>query len=189
MKTTRLGSGAVRWSVLLLTACDMNFMGPSSCVRSVTVSPPAATVAVGEAARLSATVLDSAGKVLGGYVTWTSDAPGIASVDHTGLVLGVATSTANAVIQTSLATLRAVLSVGTAALTLNPLAVLDAAALGAERVAGVAEQTTIGTPALAFGGPQPAFIARDSVWLARDRSGSAGVGMATARYCTGPKFL
>jgi uncharacterized protein YjdB len=91
MKATRLGSGAVRWSVFLLTACDLNLMGASSCARSVTVSPPAATVAVGETAKLYATVRDSAGNALrGSDVTWSSDAPAIASVDQTGLVRGVA---------------------------------------------------------------------------------------------------
>jgi len=90
MKATRRGLGVVRWGVLLLAACDFNGFGPSSCGRSVTVAPPAATVAVGDSARLYATVRDSAGQAVTGYVTWSSDAPAIASVDQTGLVRGVA---------------------------------------------------------------------------------------------------
>ena len=91
MKATRRGLGVVRWGVLLLAACDFNGFGPSSCGRSVTVAPPAATVTVGGSARLYATVRDSAGQPVTGYgVTWGSDAPAIASVDQTGLVLGVA---------------------------------------------------------------------------------------------------
>jgi hypothetical protein len=69
--------------------------------------------------------------------------------------LGVAASTVNAVTQTGLATVQAVVNVGAAALTLNPGAVVNAAALGAIRVAGTVEQTTIGAPALAFNSPQP----------------------------------
>lgn len=61
----------------------------------------------------------------------------------------------NAVTQTGLASAQAVLNVGAAALTLNPGAVVNAAALGAIRVAGTVEQTTIGVPALAFNSPQP----------------------------------
>jgi hypothetical protein len=67
---------------------------------------------------------------------------------------GVIISTINAPIQIGIATLRVVLNVGAAVLTLNPGAVLNAAALGAVRIAGVVEQTTIGTPAV-FAAPQP----------------------------------
>jgi hypothetical protein len=69
--------------------------------------------------------------------------------------LGVAVSTINAVVQTGAASARAVLSVGAAALTLNPGAVVNAAALGAVRIAGTVEQTTIGAPALRSTLPQP----------------------------------
>jgi hypothetical protein len=78
--------------------------------------------------------------------------------------LGVAASTVNAVTQTSLAGVRAVLNVGAAALTLNPLAVVNAAALGAVRIAGVAEQTTIGTAALAYTGPPPVSETTDAAF-------------------------
>ena len=81
-----------------------------------------------------------------------------------GAGLGVVTSTVNAVTLTGLASVRAILNVGAAALTLNPARVLDAAALGAVRVATVVEQTTIGTPSLAYvgppGSPQPFALAR-----------------------------
>ena len=77
-----------------------------------------------------------------------------------GAGLGVVRSTVNSVAMTGLATVRAVMNVGAAALTLNPVTVLNAAALGAERVAGVVEQTTIGTGALVAPGPQPYEVAR-----------------------------
>jgi hypothetical protein len=69
--------------------------------------------------------------------------------------LGVAVSMINAVVQTGVAGARAVMDVGAAALTLNPGAVVNAAALGAVRIAGTIEQTTIGVPDLSFNSPQP----------------------------------
>jgi hypothetical protein len=72
-----------------------------------------------------------------------------------GAGMGVAVSTVNAVVQTAVVVARAVLDVGAAALTLNPGAVVNAAALGAVRIAGTVEQTTIGVPALQFNSPQP----------------------------------
>ncbi|MEW5931019.1 MAG: Ig-like domain-containing protein [Gemmatimonadota bacterium] len=60
-------------------------------VASITVSPPAAEVAVGGTAQLTATPRDAAGNPLTGRtVTWTSSAPGIAAVDANGRVTGVA---------------------------------------------------------------------------------------------------
>jgi hypothetical protein len=73
-------------------------------------------------------------------------------------VLGVAESSVNAVTMTGLSSVRAVLNVGAAALTLNPAAVLDAAALGAVRVASVVEGTTIGAPTLMFKSPQASEV-------------------------------
>ena len=67
---------------------------------------------------------------------------------------GVIISTINVPLQTGLATARVFLNVGTAVLTLNPATVLNTAALGAVRTAGVVEQTTIGTPALKFNSAQ-----------------------------------
>jgi hypothetical protein len=64
--------------------------------------------------------------------------------------IGVAVSTINAVVQTDVASARAVLNVGAAMLTLNPVTVLNTAALGAVRVAAVVEHTTIGTPVLEY---------------------------------------
>jgi uncharacterized protein YjdB len=53
------------------------------------------TVAVGETAQLSATVTDSAGHVLSGRaVAWTTSDGGVATVDSTGRVAGVAVGTA-----------------------------------------------------------------------------------------------
>lgn len=87
----RSASRLVRWGILLLAACDWNMMGPTSCARSVTVSPPYATVAVGQTVQLYATVRDTDGNVISGVgVTWMSDNTAVATVEQTGLVTGVA---------------------------------------------------------------------------------------------------
>jgi hypothetical protein len=84
---------------------------------------------------------------------------------------GVITSAINVPLQTGIATTQAVLNVGAAVLTLNPATVLNAAALGAVRVAGVVEQTTIGTPPLPF------------------NSGQSGTALAVARVARTPSVL
>ena len=69
-------------------------------VATVTVDPPSASIVSGSTEQLTATTTDSAGDVLSGRsVSWSSDAPAIASVNaRTGLVsavsAGVATITA-----------------------------------------------------------------------------------------------
>src|SRR5439155_988163 len=64
-------------------------------VASVSVSPVASGVTVGQTAQLSATTRDSAGNVLTGRtVTWASSNSGVATVSGTGLVMGVTAGTA-----------------------------------------------------------------------------------------------
>ncbi len=64
-------------------------------VTSVTVNPSAANVLVGGTSQLTATTKDGMGNVLTGrVVTWSSDAPGVATVSATGLVSGVAVGSA-----------------------------------------------------------------------------------------------
>ena len=85
----RSASRLVRWGILLLAACDWDVMGPTSCARSVTVSPAYATVQVGQTVQLYATARDTAGHVITGvYVTWKSDNTAVATVGETGLVTG-----------------------------------------------------------------------------------------------------
>jgi uncharacterized protein YjdB len=70
-------------------------------VASVTVTPPSTSIVVGGTLQLSATPLDSIGGALSGrLVTWVSTAPGVATVDASGLVTGVAVGSA-AIIATS----------------------------------------------------------------------------------------
>ena len=64
-------------------------------VATVTVSPAAASVAVGATLPLTATLRDSAGNVLSGRsVSWTSSTPALATVAPTGFVTGVAVGAA-----------------------------------------------------------------------------------------------
>jgi uncharacterized protein YjdB len=64
-------------------------------VASVTVSPPSGQVQVGATLQLTATPRNAAGNPLSGRtVTWTSSAPGVATVDANGTVTGVAPGTA-----------------------------------------------------------------------------------------------
>jgi uncharacterized protein YjdB len=64
-------------------------------VASVAVTPAAANVPVGGDSQLTATTKDASGNVLSGRtVTWTSDAPAVATVSATGVVSGLAAGSA-----------------------------------------------------------------------------------------------
>ena len=95
-----------------------------AAVASVTLSPPSATVLVGQTVQLSATTKDSAGNVLSGRtVTWTSGNSSIAAVSASGLVTGVglgsATITATSEGQSSTASIT-VTNVPVASVTVTP---------------------------------------------------------------------
>src|SRR6266699_379632 len=65
-------------------------------VASVSVSPASASVFIGTTQQLTATPLDANGNPLSGRaITWSTDAPGVATVNGSGLVTGVATGSAN----------------------------------------------------------------------------------------------
>src|SRR5947208_7188386 len=64
-------------------------------VTSVSVTPPAPSVAPGQTVQLTANALDASGNVLTGWtMSWSSSNPGIATVNSSGLVTGVATGSA-----------------------------------------------------------------------------------------------
>lgn len=157
-QTTRAASFPIAKAIVLNLARAIEGGVPVTVGTSGTDAASTSSAAIGRVAGggLLSTIPNL---VLDGVATTVRLVPAVI-----GAGMGVVTSTVNAITLTGLASLRAVLNVGVAALTLNPVAVLDAAALGAVRVAGVVEQTTIGTPALAFGSPgspQPyAAIAR-----------------------------
>jgi alpha-tubulin suppressor-like RCC1 family protein len=62
--------------------------------QSVTVSPPTRSIVAGATTRFRAVVIDASGSRRVGSVTWTSDAPTLATVDAAGLVTGVAQGSA-----------------------------------------------------------------------------------------------
>jgi uncharacterized protein YjdB len=64
-------------------------------VVSVSITPSSTSIGVGSQTQLTAVPRDGGGQVLTGRtVTWTSGAPGLASVSGTGLVTGIAAGTA-----------------------------------------------------------------------------------------------
>jgi hypothetical protein len=83
-------------SLVMCFACsggDSSGPGPSGppAVASVTVSPAQVVVEVGATTQLSAQVRDAGGNLLSGRtVSWASSNGGLATVDQTGLVLGMA---------------------------------------------------------------------------------------------------
>jgi hypothetical protein len=78
-------------AVLLFVACGGDGAGPSGVpVASVTVTPAQDTVLTGETLQLTATPRDASGNILTGRpVSWSSNAPGVASVTQAGVVSGV----------------------------------------------------------------------------------------------------
>ena len=127
------------------TACHSKAALP---VASVTVSPSAATVLVGGTQQLTATPLDANGNPLSGRtITWTTSAPGVATVDANGLVSAVATGSA-----TITATSEG--KSGTAAITVSstPVASVAVSPASATLIVGATQQLTA-TPLDANGNP------------------------------------
>ncbi len=95
-RTQRRVSAA--WLALALAACGGGSSGTAPggvLVASVSVSPTAPVMLVGGTQQLTATPRDANGVALiGRTVNWTSNAPGVASVNASGLVTGVAVGAA-----------------------------------------------------------------------------------------------
>lgn len=82
-------------------------------VASVSVTPPNATIIVGQSVAFTATALDAAGNPLTGRVIgWTSSNNGIAFVSSSGLVTGIANGTATITASTEGKSATASVSVG-----------------------------------------------------------------------------
>ncbi len=138
-------------SATLLLACGNEPGGTGPAVASVTVSPPAAMVAVGQAVPLAATPRSADGKPLTGRsVSWASSAPSVAPVDAAGVVTGVAVGTATVTATSEQKSATAAITVtagvtGTPDPTLLPLATTAQASL-------TAAYDALQVPALAAGG-------------------------------------
>ena len=103
-------------------------------VASVSVTPGAATLTVGQTTQLAATTRDASGNVLTGRViTWSSANPAVASVSASGFVtaIGAGTATINAASEgrsgSALITVQAVAPAPVASVTVSPASVTLAA--------------------------------------------------------------
>jgi len=117
-------------------------------VASVAVSPSSAAVLVGSTVQLTATPLDASGNPLGGRtITWTSSAPGVATVSASGVVTGVSVGGA-----TITATSEG--KSGSSAITVNPVPVASVAVSPAAATVGVGSTVQLtATPLDANGNP------------------------------------
>lgn len=80
---------------LLLSSCSGGGPTAPEPVASVVVSPPTASVVAGQTVQLTATTRGAQGNLLTGRrIFWSSSNTGVATVDSTGLVAGVAPGTA-----------------------------------------------------------------------------------------------
>lgn len=76
---------ATVFAVWLLQACTVERVAEVD-ISTVTVSPPTVSVVAGADIQLSATVHGERGALPGARPTWSSNAPGVATVDSTGSV-------------------------------------------------------------------------------------------------------
>jgi Bacterial Ig-like domain (group 2) len=97
-RRTLLGrhAGRLLLATVVAAACERAFStGPVAPVAVVVVTPASGSVLVKATLQLTATPQDANGSPLSGRtVSWSSDTPGTASVDSTGLVTGVAAGSA-----------------------------------------------------------------------------------------------
>jgi uncharacterized protein YjdB len=88
---TATSSGKSGTSSITVTAAPP----PLPIVTTVTVAPPTASVVAGATLLLQATVKDQNGSTMSGQaITWSTNNPGIATVNSTGVVAGVAAGSA-----------------------------------------------------------------------------------------------
>jgi parallel beta-helix repeat protein len=88
-----LGVSDVRLTVDGKLATTRVHVRPTA-VSSVTVSPAAPAVGIGEQIQLSALVADASGAALNRSVTWSTSSPSVATISSTGMLTGVAAGTA-----------------------------------------------------------------------------------------------
>jgi hypothetical protein len=127
---TLLLAGVLAFGTLTAACGDKVTVAPSTNtvgVQSVLVSPPSASVAVGQSITIAASV--TADATTAKTVTWTSSTPAVATVDATGKVTGV--------------------SVGTA--TITATATADASKQSASAITVTASSGTNVPPAVAIG--------------------------------------
>ena len=121
-------SSRMVWVLALLAACGSGgdgATGPTgqpAAVASVSVTPPALSIAIGSTAQLTAQLRDAAGALLSGRaVTWSSGNTAVATVSNAGVVsahaTGSASITATSEGKTGTATVAATVPVSLAAIS------------------------------------------------------------------------
>jgi len=153
-------------------------------VASVTVTPPATTLTVGQTAQLLATPVDGGGVPLTGRViTWTSANSAVADVDGAGLVTaktvgGPVTITASSEGKT-----------GNATVTVSPVPVASIAVSPASSTLTVGQTAQLtATPKDANGDP---LTGRVITWMSDNATVAAvdGSGLVTAKGAGGPATI
>ena len=153
-------------------------------VASVTVTPPATTLTVGQTAQLLATPMDGGGVPLTGRViTWTSANSAVADVDGAGLVTaktvgGPVTITASSEGKS-----------GTATVTVSPVPVASIAVSPASSTLTVGQTAQLtATPKDANGDP---LTGRVITWMSDNATVAAvdGGGLVTAKAAGGPATI
>ena len=153
-------------------------------VASVTVTPPATTLTVGQTAQLLATPMDGGGVPLTGRViTWTSANSAVADVDGAGLVTaktvgGPVTITASSEGKS-----------GTATVTVSPVPVASIAVSPASSTLTVGQTAQLtATPKDANGDP---LTGRVITWMSDNATVAAvdGSGLVTAKGAGGPATI
>ncbi|MDE2979919.1 MAG: Ig-like domain-containing protein [Gemmatimonadota bacterium] len=92
---TAVGNGTARVTAAADEATAQALVTVVQSARSVVVTPPTATTAVGDTLRLVAEAFDANAHPLeGAEFNWSTSDPSVARVDGTGLVLGIAEGTA-----------------------------------------------------------------------------------------------
>jgi uncharacterized protein YjdB len=85
---------ALAAALLVAAGCESS-TGTSNAVEHLYVTPPSPVLTVGQLQQLVATPTNAAGDIIDGQsVSWSTSAPGVASVDANGLVTGMGGGTA-----------------------------------------------------------------------------------------------
>ena len=148
---TNLNSIAATWSSLNGAALGVEIRagnsGPPVPVASVDVTPPSASVDVGQTVQLTATPRDASGNPLARAVSWTSSNTAVATVNSSGLVAGKTAGTA-----TITATSEGMSGSSAITVVIVPVAAVTVAPATATVQAGLTTQLTA-TPKDASGNP------------------------------------
>jgi hypothetical protein len=93
---------AVCTGLILMSGCGSDRVTTPAATVLVTVTPSSASISVGSTQRFVAIARDAAGRVMTDLpLTWISSAPGVVTIDSTGLAKGVGNGTASITAQAS----------------------------------------------------------------------------------------